>query len=371
MSTIVIGTNPVDEDCEVDVRANALFTSLTTDVPTPHTIDFTDPNFAFDPADSDLYTTPGDVNLADLTTVALDGTGVFDVLMSSVDLHINREFRSGRITGDQYADVYVQAMTSVLSNSTQFVLSKDQAKWSAITAQMQARIAEIQATGSLVDLEKTKVEAAKIVFDMKTSGAQYALTKANVANAEAEHCLTEAQVENQTYANRNFLPITLAQEQHKLSQTLPLQSQLIQEQVEKERAQTLDTRTDGLTPVGGILGLQKQTLTLDVSTKQFGLDNTLPAQINILQEQRESERAKTVDTRTDGGTVEGSIGKQKDLYDQQIDSFDKDAKHKTAKMFLDSWITQKTLDEGLQAPDQFTNANVDEVMTQIRTVNNL
>jgi len=49
----------------------------------------------------------------------------------------------------------------------------------------------------------------------------------------------------------------------------------------------------------------------------------------------------------------------------------KDAQHKTAKMYLDSWITQKTLDEGLTAPDEFTNAEVDNVMLHVRTNNNL
>mgnify|MGYP000439303871 CR=1 FL=1 len=65
------------------------------------------------------------------------------------------------------------------------------------------------------------------------------------------------------------------------------------------------------------------------------------------------------------------MGKQKDLYDQQIDSFVKDAKHKTAKMYLDGWITQKTLDEGLNAPDQLTNTNIDAVLAALRTANSL
>ena len=69
--------------------------------------------------------------------------------------------------------------------------------------------------------------------------------------------------------------------------------------------------------------------------------------------------------------MEGSVGKQKDLYDQQIDSFIKDAAHKTAKMYLDGWITQKTLDEGLTAPTQLANANVDSVLSTVRSNNSL
>jgi len=371
-TTVIAGLNTNETDCNIEDDANALFTALIADVPTPPTIDFNDDDFDYSPDDNSvLYEDPGSISIDDLTTGALDGTGVFDKMMASVDKHIQREFKDGRINADEYAKVYTQVMGGVLSNATQFVLTKDSARWAAIQAQMQARVAEVQATKALVELASTKVEAAKIVYDMQTSGAQYALTKVNVANAEAQHCLITAQTKKEEYMNEHVLPITLAQEQHKLNKTLPLQTQLIEEQVEKEYAQTMDTRTDGLTPVGGVIGQQKASLELDVQTKQYSLDNTLPAQLNILAEQRESERAKTLDTRTGGELVEGAMGKQKDLYDQQIDSFKKDAKYKTAKMYLDGWITQKTLDEGLTAPDQLTNTNIDSVLSAIRLENSL
>ena len=91
----------------------------------------------------------------------------------------------------------------------------------------------------------------------------------------------------------------------------------------------------------------------------------------MLAEQKEAERSKTLNTRTDGTTIVGSVGKQKDLYTQQIDSFIKDAKFKTAKMYLDGWITQKTLDEGLTAPSELTNTEINEVLVANRTANGL
>lgn len=104
---------------------------------------------------------------------------------------------------------------------------------------------------------------------------------------------------------------------------------------------------------------------------EYQTANILPAQKALLEEQKEVQRAQTKDTRTDGTDVVGSIGKQKDLYSQQITSYTRDAEYKTAKMYLDSWITQKTLDEGLLAPDQLTNANIDEVLASVRANNNL
>jgi len=91
------------------------------------------------------------------------------------------------------------------------------------------------------------------------------------------------------------------------------------------------------------------------------------AQIEMVGEQTEAQRAQTQDTRSDGVTpVDGIIGKQKALYTQQITSYQRDAESKIGKMYLDGWITQKTLDEGLIAPDELTNAGVEAVLGMIR-----
>jgi hypothetical protein len=497
-------------DCNADVQANALFTSLTADSPTPPTLDLSDSKFDFvKDTTSDLYADVTSVTLSQLTTVSLDGDGVFDQLMQAMDLHIQREYKGNRITGDQYAKVYTEVTTAVLGQSVQFLLNKDQAKWAAITAQMQGRVAEIQATEALINLEKVKIEAQKAVFEMQNSGAEYALTKMNVAIADAQYCLTQAQGETETY-KRNWLmpaelaiqeytrsnilvadyagkmvtadrilpaeasiieyqnrilqplekgiqefqlnetlpvqqatseynlnamlPVQLGKEQHLLNFQMPAQTNLIKEQFESQRGNTLNTRSDGLTVVSGMLGrqkdaviedirakafnvdnvlpiqldlvkeqreserantldkrsdnvtvvagvigLQKRNLTADASTKEFGLAQTLPTQITLLgkqilltTEQAEAERSKTLDTRSDNSTiVKGMNGKQKDLYTQQIDSFIKDAKHKAAKMYLDGWITSKTLDENLATPTQLDVPSVSAVLLSLRSANGL
>jgi hypothetical protein len=431
----------------VDDLAQQLFESLVADAPTPPTIDFSDPKYDFSPdLTSDLYTDTDAVQLEDLTEVDLAGAGVFDKLMASVDLHIQREFKGNRITGDQYAKVYTEVMSGVLGSSVQFLLAKDQAHWAAITAQMQARIAEIQATKALIELEETKFNTQKALFEMQNSGAQYALTKMQLAGENQKHFLMQAQTDGEVYRVRNLLPaelaiqqyqrmqvlpstvainqvqssrvlpaeaaikefinrelqpiekltaaynvevslpiktdidefqrdsllpVQLAQEQHKLNQQLPAQTGFIKEQWETQRAQTLNTRTDGLTTVVGMVGKQKDSITADIETKQFNIDFVLPVQLDLVKEQHESERSKTKDVRSDGTVVVGSVGKQKDLYTQQIDSFIKDAQYKTAKMYLDGWITQKTLNEDLVAPTELTNTEINEVLVSNRANNDL
>lgn len=108
--------------------------------------------------------------------------------------------------------------------------------------------------------------------------------------------------------------------------------------------------------------LSKQGVGLD-----FTNENILPVQKNLLQEQVEVQRAQTLDIRTDEMTITGSVGKQKDLYTQQITSYKRDAETKAVKIFTDAWITQKTIDEGLLAPDQFTNTQVNEMLLKLRT----
>ena len=78
------------------------------------------------------------LNIAELTTASLTGTGVFDVLLQTLRLHLDREFTSGRITGTAYATVYSQAITSFLQQAVGFCLSK--AKLALELQQMQEQI---------------------------------------------------------------------------------------------------------------------------------------------------------------------------------------------------------------------------------------
>lgn len=89
-------------------------------------------------------------------------------------------------------------------------------------------------------------------------------------------------------------------------------------------------------------------------------------QIDLTKEQIEVARSQHADTRTDGSAVAGTAKRQRDLLEQQREAFIRDADARVAKMYLDGWITQKTIDEGLTAPTQLTNAEIEQVMSQMR-----
>lgn len=97
----------------------------------------------------------------------------------------------------------------------------------------------------------------------------------------------------------------------------------------------------------------------------------LDEQRKLVKEQMESQLAQTLDVRTDSAAVSGLIKTQKDLYKQQIDSYKRDAETKVGKLLIDTWTTQKTVDEGLTAPTQVSNANLDTLIAALRSRNTL
>ena len=67
------------------------------------------------------------LDVKDITTGTIDGTGTFDVMMQTVFLHLQREYASGRITGDMYAKAYIEIMNNTLAQATQYVVAAFQA----------------------------------------------------------------------------------------------------------------------------------------------------------------------------------------------------------------------------------------------------
>lgn len=304
--------------CGAEDEANDLLTKLLfgEDVTLPP-IDYNDDIFEI-PADV-LEAIKKGVHLVsndDLTTTKIDGSGTFDIMMRAHKAHLQIEYEKNRITGAEYTKAYTTLTDSAMSAAVNFLLQKDQAFWQAQTAQLQALTARMA-------FEATKMQLATAKFQALTAKADYGLTKMKISNESLAYCTG----------------------QFNLEQILPLQ-----------KAQ-----------------LEKQNLLVDkqVETATYQLEQMLPAQKNMILEQIESQRAQTADDRTDGTTIVGLLGKQKDLYNQQIISYQRDAEVKATKLFTDAWITMKTIDEGLLPPDSFENNQLDVILSKIIQVNEL
>lgn len=288
--------------CGADTTANTLLASLLEgrnfNLPD---VNLSDDKFQIPDDNNDLYANIDNLTIEDLTTRVVNGSGVFDALMTSLSAHLKVEYEQNRITGEQYTKAYIASIGSALQVATSFLLGRDQAHWQAVLGQMQARQAEIQTIIARLNLEISKVQLVTARTQATTAETELGLTKMKIATEDQQYCLLKVQTDQAGYT---------------LNDIMPSQKALAEEQVEAQRAQTLDTRRDGT-------------------------------------------------------TIKGSVGKQKDLYSQQIVSYQRDAEVKAAKLFTDAWITQKTIDEGLLAPGAFRNDSINVVLRNIKANNNI
>lgn len=273
-----------------DVLASELMAALLTgeDVNIP-TIDFSGSEYSI-PGDinSDAYDVLVKLSDSDLTTGAINGTGAFDKLMVGVAAQLQREYDAGRITGVEYTKAYIALTGSALSSSLQYLLSRDAAYWQAVQAQAASVTARVQ-------LATAKTQNAAAQLEAMNIRSNYALTKLRLAKEDTE----------------------FASAKYNLEEILPTQKLNLQEQAEAQRNQTMDTRSDGTTPIAG------------------------------------------------------SIGKQNSLYAQQVVSYQKDSQLKAAKVFSDVWITCRSIDEGFPLPTQFDTAATQAAMQAIIDANDL
>lgn len=104
-----------------------------------------------------------EINLSDLTSGTIvnqewSGSGVFDTLMSAVNKNIEVQFNKGRITGHNYAEVYLGGIQAVLQQSVEFLLRKD-------LTEAQIDIAKQQALSAYVERIGKDKEVAKMGLD--------------------------------------------------------------------------------------------------------------------------------------------------------------------------------------------------------------
>lgn len=101
------------------------------------------------------------------------------------------------------------------------------------------------------------------------------------------------------------------------------------------------------------------------------LEELLPSEIALNKEKLETQRAQTLDTRSDGASVKGVLGQQRNLYAEQITSYIKDSELKAAKVFADAWNTQVTVNNPESQPGAFTLNSINKIFGTIAQKNDL
>ena len=324
--------------CNADTISKDLLNNLTAgiDFSLPD-LDFSDGSWDVpDSLNQALQAQATTISIDDLTVKQIDGTGAMDVILKSAAVHLREEFDKNRITGAEYTKAYIALVTAAMQTGLQFVLQKDAAKWAAITAQVQALTAK-------VNLETVKAAYIQQKATALNAKAAYAVTTMQLAQSDAQYCLLGSQKDQ-----------------------VEAQTQLTTQQRQNLIAEALNIPKQGL-----LLTQQTATQKAQEDTIKYTLANMLPEQVKHQKEQTEAARAQTLDTRTDGSPVRGSVGKQKDLYTQQITSYQRSSEINAAQMFKDAWIAHKSIDEGIDTPASFNANSISQVLASIKSKNGL
>jgi len=255
------------------------------------------------------------INTSDLTqasgvTTSTDGkytvtgTGVFDDLMEAVNAHLDAQFNLGRLTGADYATVYLGAIQSSLQQSVQFVLGKQQADKQADQIARQT-INEEQVKNAELAIKRQQIinesfangmEVNDYIWEIEYYQADGTTTVPGTFTYVTIENLTEADVKSLMNADPHTP--TWVVKDVTLNQTNNLQHKG-----------------------------ESTSATMIAKTQE---------ERDLLKQKRITEHAQTL-TETIGSTIAvGSVmGKQAELYTQQADGFKNDAKNAFNKNIAD------------------------------------
>lgn len=191
-------------------------------------------------------------------------TGIFDKLMEAVNAQIESQFLANRITGSDYANVYLGSIQSVLQQSVQFALQEQLTE---------AQIADVIAGTTLKDkqLEIAEVERLTKLYEKDTL-----LVDQHNTNTK-QQTLLDTQEQAEQYKADFILPAELAQ---------------VQKQTDVAERSIVEQELTGA----------KQRIILDTEeqAKQYEVDNILPEQLTKLQEEIDLLQTQDSETLLDG-----------------------------------------------------------------------
>ena len=334
------------------------------------------------------------LNVNELTTAEIAGTGVFDVLMQSVKNHVQEEHAKSRITGKEYATVYLEALQSTMAQSIEYllraktlgfeldnlgkqgVLLDHQAEIAIKDAQLKfAQIAQTQAQTELteqqtksaeaeahkipveISLLRSNLELAGVEKDLRIAQVGLAETEKDIAvynlanktpvevellqaqtdNAQSQIALTEAQVVKITEENK-VIPYTIERIQAEIA-NMTRQSDILEKELEI-KISSLALQDKQLLLADAELEIRR--LELDVKRAEV---EAAQAQAQLYAAKVLTENAQTMDAAHPNSILGSNIA----VLRAQAAGYARDAEQKAAKILVDAWNVQRNTDEGITA----------------------
>ena len=334
------------------------------------------------------------LNVTELTTAEIAGTGVFDVLMQSVKNHVQEEHTKSRITGKEYATVYLEALQSTMAQSIEYllraktlgfeldnlgkqgVLLDHQAEIAIKDAQLKfAQIGQTQAQTELteqqtktaeaeahkipveISLLRSNLELAGVEKDLRIAQVGLAETEKDIAvynlanktpvevellqaqtdNAQSQIALTEAQVVKITEENK-VIPYTIERIQAEIA-NMTRQSDILEKELEI-KISSLALQDKQLLLADAELEIRR--LELDVKRAEV---EAAQAQAQLYAAKVLTENAQTMDAAHPNSVLGSNIA----VLRAQAAGYARDAEQKAAKILVDAWNVQRNTDEGITA----------------------
>ena len=334
------------------------------------------------------------LNVTELTTAEIAGTGVFDVLMQSVKNHVQEEHAKSRITGKEYATVYLEALQSTMAQSIEYllraktlgfeldnlgkqgVLLDHQAEIAIKDAQLKfAQIAQTQAQTELteqqtksaeaeahkipveISLLRSNLELASVEKDLRIAQVGLAETEKDIAvynlanktpvevellqaqtdNAQSQIALTEAQVIKITEENK-VIPYNIERIQAEIA-NMTRQSDILEKELEI-KISSLALQDKQLLLADAELEVRK----LELEVKRAEVESA-QAQAQLYAAKVLTENAQTMDAAHPNSVLGSNIA----VLRAQAAGYARDAEQKAAKILVDAWNVQRNTDEGITA----------------------
>lgn len=112
------------------------------------------------------------ITITDLTAGVITGDGVFDKLMASMSSQLQEEYRTGRITGTEYASLYAATLQSSIDRALTFLLERDK---------------------NLLEREILEKQRDTLEIGKVTAAHQRDLAAAQILNMQAATCKLQAE----------------------------------------------------------------------------------------------------------------------------------------------------------------------------------
>ena len=281
----------------------------------------------------------------DLTTGALNGKGLFDLLMGATKEHLMEEFNAQRLRGTDYSKVYLGSMESALGNSVQYLIGMG-----LIDAQLEKLAAETELAKFQLEKEKQllPLEIEKLEADTRA-------TEAQIRGTEAQIRLTEEQIKRE----KELLPLQKSQITAEVART-EAQTRQINEQVKLIPYEIQKIQKDIEATTAQIAKLEKDKLLIQeqINESKFRVQYLLPAEKSQLEAQtRKLDQEKDLVIAKTAETTKNLLvlDKQINLLQEQAAAYDKEIAVKRDKIQADSWSAKAVADgSGAGGPPSWT-----------------